>query len=262
MLVLPGKALSCHGNASHGTVSGSGPGQRGRIRPRHDPGSVTEIVGIVPAAGYATRLQPLDCSKEMLSVHGRPVMDHLVERMRTGGCTRLRVVTRPEKRDVVAHARSLDAEVVHSRPATVSQSFAAGMAGLSPDDVVLVGFPDTIWSPMDGYRRLVRAVLDGYDVALGLFRIRPSDLERSDVVTVDPEGRVIRVDVKPAAPSSDVIWGCAAGRVAVLASIDRSKWPGGYFDLLCREGHDIRGLFFSEDWLDIGTKEALGEVTP
>lgn len=223
---------------------------------------MTEIVGIVPAAGYATRLQPLDCSKEMLPVRGRPVMDYLAERMRAGGCTRLRVVTRPEKRDVVAHARDLDAEVVLARPATVSQSFAAGMAGLSGADVALIGFPDSLWSPVDGYRRLVRAVRDGCDVALGLFRIRSSDLERSDVVTVDAEGRVLRVDVKPTSPSSELVWGCAAGYVAVLAGIARTDWPGDFFDLLRREGHDVRGFHVSDDWLDIGTKDALREVTP
>ena len=58
------------------------------------------IVGILPAAGYAVRLQPLECSKEMLEIGGRPVIDYLVERMRAGGCEELRVVTRPEKQDV------------------------------------------------------------------------------------------------------------------------------------------------------------------
>jgi UTP-glucose-1-phosphate uridylyltransferase len=58
------------------------------------------IVGVIPAAGYATRLQPLPCSKEICVVGGKPVMDYLVEQMRIGGCSELRVITRPEKRDV------------------------------------------------------------------------------------------------------------------------------------------------------------------
>ena len=56
------------------------------------------VVGIVPAAGYATRLQPLDCSKEVVPVGGRPVLGYLVERMRAGGASEIRVVTRAEKR--------------------------------------------------------------------------------------------------------------------------------------------------------------------
>jgi hypothetical protein len=35
------------------------------------------------------------------------VIDYLVERMRAGGCTTLRIVTRPEKEDVVAQARRI-----------------------------------------------------------------------------------------------------------------------------------------------------------
>jgi len=41
-----------------------------------------DIVGVIPAAGHAIRLQPLSGSKELLEIGGRPVMDYLVERMR------------------------------------------------------------------------------------------------------------------------------------------------------------------------------------
>ena len=194
-----------------------------------------EIVGVIPAAGHATRPQPLAGSKELLLIGGRPVIDYLVERMRAGGCTALRIVTRPEKEDVVAHAETIDAEVVLARPTTVSQSFLAGMAGLASDDVVLIGFPDTIWDPIDGYRQPVAAVRDGADVGLGLFRIEPSDLTRSDVVVFGDGGRIEGIAVKPAEPPSEWIWGCAAARVHVWAGLERAEWPGGCIDLLCRE---------------------------
>ena len=37
------------------------------------------IVGVIPAAGHATRLQPLSGSKEVLAVDGKPVIDYLVQ---------------------------------------------------------------------------------------------------------------------------------------------------------------------------------------
>lgn len=218
---------------------------------------MTEIVGVIPAAGYGTRLQPLDGSKEMMRVRGKPVMDHLVDRMRQGGCSRLRVVTRAEKTDVVQHCAELGAEVVLARPASVSESFLAGLQGLASEDVVLMGFPDTLWEPADGYQVLVRAVLSGRDVALGLFRLRGPDLQRSDVVIVDDAGRVVDVHVKPISPVSDWIWGCAAARVGTMKGLGRTEWPGGYFGLLAAEGHDVRGLPLSDSWLDVGTKAAL-----
>ena len=102
------------------------------------------IVGIVPAAGYATRLQPLEGSKELLPVAGKPVMDHVLDRMEAGGCDELRVVTRPEKEDVIEHAEARGARVVLAYPETTSESFAAGAEGLAGDDIVLLGWPDSI----------------------------------------------------------------------------------------------------------------------
>ena len=40
------------------------------------------LVGVLPAAGHAERLQPLDGSKELLEIRGRPVLDYAVERLR------------------------------------------------------------------------------------------------------------------------------------------------------------------------------------
>ncbi len=37
------------------------------------------IVGVIPAAGRATRLQPLSSSKEVQPIGGRPVMDYLID---------------------------------------------------------------------------------------------------------------------------------------------------------------------------------------
>jgi glucose-1-phosphate thymidylyltransferase len=219
------------------------------------------IVGVIPAAGYATRLQPLPGSKEMLPIGGRPVMDYLVDRLRVGGCSELRVVTRPEKGDVIAHAEQLGAAVILGYPRTVSASFVAGIQGLSEKNIVLIGFPDTLWEPEDGFRQLVRALEDGCDVALGLFRIDTSDLRRSDVVVLGgPGGRIARIDIKPAEPRSEWIWGCAAARARTLSGLGGAEWPGQYFDSLCRKGHDVRGIPLSDVWLDVGTEAALNRA--
>jgi dTDP-glucose pyrophosphorylase len=223
--------------------------------------SVCDIVGVIPAAGYATRLQPLGSSKETLLVRGRPVLDYLAERMRCGGATQLRVVTRAEKEDVIEHCSRIDAQVVLASPATVAESIAIGLRGMAPNDVVLIGFPDTVWEPIDGYRPLVELVAAGAAIALGLFRIRASDLARSDVVVVDSQLRVLGVHVKPEHPPSDVIWGCAAARAVALGGLERAEGPGAHVHRLCSKGVDVRACILSEKWLDIGTMSALEEAT-
>jgi NDP-sugar pyrophosphorylase family protein len=213
------------------------------------------IAGVIPAAGYASRLQPLSCSKEMLPIRGRPVMDYVVERMRQAGCTELRVVTRPEKEDVIAHSEALGATIVLAYPSTTSESFAAGVADLAPDEIVLIGWPDTIWEPEDGYRPLVEAVQQGHEIALGLFET--PDLRRSDVLSFDESGRITGIHIKPAYPPSGWIWGCAAARRRALTGLEREEWPGSFFNSLCAKGLDLHPVRLSDAWLDIGTKEAL-----
>ena len=212
------------------------------------------IVGVIPAAGYAERLQPLPCSKEVYPIGGRPVMDYLVERMSAVPRTEIRIVTRPEKTDVAEHARGLGLDVVLAYPRNVAESILAGIEGLPPETVVLFGFPDTIWEPVDGYRPVAEAVLRGYEVALGLFET--ADLERSDVVAVDARGMVKAIEVKPSRPSSTWIWGCGAARALALARLSGEQEVGVYLDRLCG-AQDVPGIRLSRSFLDVGTPEAL-----
>jgi glucose-1-phosphate thymidylyltransferase len=208
------------------------------------------VVGVIPAAGHATRLQPLPGSKEVLPVGGRPVMDYLVERMRAAPCDELLVVTRPEKRDVADHARALGAEVVEGHPATVADSLLLGIDGLGAEDVVLFGFPDSIWEPIDGFAQLLAGL---EEVSVGLFRCR--DLRRSDVVTVEGD-RVTGIHVKPEEPASELIWGCLAARTEALRGLPGHDEPGIYLDELARAGR-VRGVDFGTEFVDVGTPEAL-----
>ena len=122
-------------------------------------------IGVIPAAGFATRLQPIECSKEVYPLHGRPVMDYLLERMAAASPDEIRVVTRPDKLDVAENARRWGATVVEGHPASLADSFATGIGDADPDDVILMGFPDSIWEPVDGYRQIVPLLDRGYDVA-------------------------------------------------------------------------------------------------
>jgi NDP-sugar pyrophosphorylase family protein len=210
-------------------------------------------VGLVPAAGYARRLQPLAGSKEMCEVGGRPVLDFLLDRMEAASCAEIRVVTRPDKPDVVAHARTRGATVVLARPASVSESLLAGLDGVPHENPVVFGFPDTLWGPDDGFAALLAALGPGVDVALGIFRAEAPS--RSDVVTLDAE-RVSAIHVKPDEPPSTLVWGCAATVARVLAGVRGHAEPGHFFDRLARGGV-VRGVRLEDPFVDIGTPDSL-----
>jgi glucose-1-phosphate thymidylyltransferase len=195
-------------------------------------------------------LQPLQGSKELLEVGGRPVFDYLVDRMRAGGTEEIRVVTRPDKGDVVEHAKRLGLTVVEAEPETAAASVASGLDGLAADDTVLIGFPDTLWDPVDGFARLVS---ERGDVVLGVFT--SPEPERSDVVELEAD--VVRaVHVKAAEPPGNLVWGIAAARRSALDQLSGHAEIGGLFDDLARTG-GVRSVVFPGEFIDIGTREAL-----
>jgi hypothetical protein len=171
--------------------------------------------------------------------------------MREADVDEIRVVTRRDKEDVVACARDLGAEVALGRPRSVGESLALGAAELGADDLALIGFPDTVWEDGDVYPALLEA-LGSADVCLGLFA--HVDPAAADVVSTTEDGRVLAIEVKPARPAGDLIWGCAVVRGAVLAAPDDE--PGRTFDELAGDGR-VTAVRFRGAFVDLGVRERL-----
>jgi NDP-sugar pyrophosphorylase family protein len=215
------------------------------------------VVGVIPAAGYATRLQPLSGSKEALPVGERPALEYVVARMRYAGCDLLRIVTRPEKADVIALAESNDAEVVLARPQSLAASIRHGLHGLAPDDVALIGFPDSVWQPVDGFARLLTELDRGWDAVLGLFHM--NDTRRFERVATGATGVVRAIDVRPPGGGEGWIWGAAAARVAALPSLADVDDAGTLFADPAARGR-IGSVRLGGDYVDIGTHDGLRQA--
>jgi glucose-1-phosphate thymidylyltransferase len=215
---------------------------------------VVRVVGIVPAAGYATRLQPLSCSKEVYPIDGKPVMDYLLERMRAADCDEIRIVTRPKKHDVISNSAKRGAIVVLGHPDSLGESIALGLEGVSDEDVALLGFPDSIWQPVDGFVSLIAALRDDREVALGLFGAALG--QPCDAVFLDGRDRVRRIEVK--ARSARAFWGCAAARVSTLRAVRGWHDPGYFLDALAKRG-SVAAIKLSDSYVDIGTRHALDD---
>jgi dTDP-glucose pyrophosphorylase len=226
------------------------------------------MLGIVPAAGAASRLQPLAFSKEMLPVGSmldergveRPkaVSEFLVERMLLAGADRICFVLSPEKTDIVPYyARHRAAHqmcyVVQERPNGLCDALFRGLQVMRDDDDVLIGLPDTVWFPVDGFRALPRDVLS--------FLLFPVDEpDRFDAVVTEGDS-VVEIQVKTSRPRSDWVWGAFRMPSRVFRALHDlwlepgrgDEYVGTLVNEYLRRGGSARGVRAGQRYYDVGT---------
>ena len=170
--------------------------------------------GIIPAAGAGSRIQPLAFSKELLPVGSRfdanverprAVSEYLIERMIAGGARKICFVISPGKSDILEYfgGRIGDVDiayVVQPRPAGLCDALFRAIPLVAADEHVLIGLPDTIWFPVDGF-----ALMPPQTLSFLLFPVEQPQF--FDAVVTDAADRVIEIQVKQPQPRSSWIWG-------------------------------------------------------
>lgn len=224
--------------------------------------------GIIPAAGMGSRIQPLAFSKELLPVGSkveagverpRAVSEYLVERMIAGGADKLCFVIAPGKTDILEYygARVWGADiayVVQSAPGGLCDALFRAMPLIDEDETVAIGLPDTVWSPMDGYRRMPNDTL-----SFLLFPVERPEL--FDAVVTEDDGSVKRVQVKENGAATHWVWGAIKMPGRIFRSLyelwRRPERHDEYFGTLVnawlREGGAAVGVKAGEQYVDVGT---------
>jgi glucose-1-phosphate thymidylyltransferase len=244
------------------------------------------VIGLIPAGGYARRISPLPCSKEVYPIgfwhganekHGRPkvVCHYLLEKLRAAAVTKAYIVLRRGKWDIPSYfqdGRMLGMQLAYLMlgppygvPYTVDQAYS-----FVQDKHIAFGFPDILFAPDDAFAQLLslqQAKLA--DVILGLFPARQP--HKVDMVNVNSEGRVEQLIIRPSQSLLRYTWGIAVWRPSFTRFLhdhllDR-KVPapegpelcmGDVFEAAIRSGLRIDGVAVSsEPYVDIGTPEDL-----
>jgi glucose-1-phosphate thymidylyltransferase len=231
--------------------------------------------GIIPAAGLGTRIQPLAFSKELLPVGGRlangterpkAVSEYVVERMLRAGADKLCFVISPGKSDIVKYYGS---GIENAQVAYVVQPEAAGLCDaifralplVREDEPVLIGLPDTVWFPEDGYCALPRGRL-----SFLLFPVSRPEL--FDAVVCDDAGRVLEVQVKQPHPSTDWVWGGFALTGRILSELyalwiereQRDAYIGTLVNEYLARGGEASGVKGGTAYYDVGTLEGYRQA--
>jgi glucose-1-phosphate thymidylyltransferase len=224
--------------------------------------------GIIPAAGLGTRIQPLAFSKELLPVGSRlcdgverprAVSEYVVERMLAAGADKLCFVISPGKSDIVKYYGSTVGSaqvcyVVQPAAAGLCDALFRALALVRDEEPVLVGLPDTIWFPEDGYR-----ALDGSTLSFLLFPV--DHPEQFDAVVSDEQGRVREVQVKSREASSRWIWGGFRLPGRVLAELhalwlereQRDAYVGTLVNEYIARGGEVTSVRAGVSYFDVGT---------
>jgi glucose-1-phosphate thymidylyltransferase len=235
--------------------------------------------GIIPAAGQGSRMQPLAFSKELLPVGSRrdgdrerprAVSEYLVERLVLGGADKICFVISPGKSDILEY---YGGGVFAARAFYSVQPHAAGLCDaifqalplIAPEEQVLVGLPDTIWFPDDGFRELPDDELS--------FLLFPVDHpELFDAVVLDGN-RVVEIQVKRADATSTWVWGAFKLTGAILRGLhalwcareQRDEYIGTLVNAWLSAGGRARGVRAGTSYVDVGTvrgyREAIALLT-
>jgi dTDP-glucose pyrophosphorylase len=233
------------------------------------------VLGVIPAAGAGSRIQPLAFSKELLPVGSRleagverprAVSEYLVERLVAGGATRLCFVIAPGKSDILHYFGGSVAGIpvcytVQEHPAGLCDALFRALPLAAPNEPIAVGLPDTVWFPVDGLRRLSSEVL-----SFLLFPVSKPEL--FDAVVTDAAGQVQGIDVKKAQVRSSWVWGAFKLPSGVLAEL-RALWDARdrrdeYFGTLVNayleRGGRAVGIRAGETYVDVGTLHGYREA--
>jgi dTDP-glucose pyrophosphorylase len=224
--------------------------------------------GIIPAAGTGSRIQPLAFSKELLPVGSRvengqerprAVSEYLVERMIRAGAERLCFVISPGKTDILEYYGSrlwgVDITyVVQPSPGGLCDAVFRALWLVNQEEQVLIGLPDTVWEPEDGFSTLPDDVL-----SFLLFPVKHPEL--FDAVLTDSNGAVEEIQVKQKDARSHWIWGGVRMPGSVLRDLHtiwcrperKDEYLGTLVNAWLREGGRAVGVRSGRAYVDVGT---------
>lgn len=256
-----------------------------------------EIVGLIPAAGQATRLGKLPCSKEILPVYYRDKPDqisvlssHLIKAYQLAGIKQVHFVLRKGKWDIPQyygngaefnmHFSYLIMQYPYGVPFSLNEAYP-----FVKDKIVTIGFPDIIFHPVDGYKRIYdRLVSSKADVVLGL--LRPKNKTKWDMVDLDENGNITDIVIKQKRQDLEYGWAIAIwkpsfteyfhkqvedaiqngneGKTRSQDGTYRELYPGDIILNAIHEGFNVQSVIFEDGKAtDLGTlKELNGFIFP
>ncbi|WP_374982701.1 glucose-1-phosphate thymidylyltransferase RfbA [Streptomyces fradiae] len=231
--------------------------------------------GIILAGGSGSRLHPitLGVSKQLLPVYDKPMIYYPLSVLMLAGITEIQIIAAPG--DVPGFQRLLgDGSTLgltltyteQDKPRGLADAFVLCAEHIGDDQVALILGDNLFHGP--GFGEILRTSARDVDGCV-LFGYPVADPERYGVGEIDAEGRLVRLEEKPAKPRSNLaITGLYLYDNDVV-EIARSLRPSARGEL---EITDVNRIYLERGkagfvqlgrgfvWLDTGTHDALTEA--
>jgi dTDP-glucose pyrophosphorylase len=198
--------------------------------------------------------------------HPRAVGEYLVERMTNAGASHICFVVAPEKSDIMEYFGGRVGETaicyaVQQKPRGLCDALFTALPFISPEDEVLVGLPDTIWLPVDGFSQLPVSTF-----SFLLFPVKRPEL--FDAVRCDASGAVLEIEVKQPQPRSHWVWGAFRLRGTTLFELydlwrlrdPRDEYLGTLVNAFIARGGAVTGIKRGQVYVDLGTLQGYREA--
>ena len=248
-----------------------------------------EYIGLIPAAGYATRLKYQAGSKEIYPLAVKtnagekvfPVCKCLLDTFSEAGINQVCLITRKEKKDIEktlssgkeygVNIKYLYCDETFGPPYTLDYAYEY----LENKYYVALGFPDILIKPKSSLAAIMQKQKDtSADVVLAL--IKTNTPQKMDMVVFNEDGSIQDLDIKPSLTKLEWTWALAVWSpnfstymhncLEKLAYEYKNKLRsechvGTVFQFALRENIKFDHVFIDNgELIDMGTPEDLAKI--
>lgn len=224
---------------------------------------------VILAAGRGTRMKSLtaDRPKPMLEVAGKPLLEHILDRLAEAGFNQFLIVTGYRADMIENYFAGYRLPIAFERQQVANGTGAAALLAKdwAGDDPFLLTFGDIVMESAD-YRAMAQ-IVETDPECQGVMAVKWVDDPAAGAAVYEQNGRIERVIEKPPVGTSTTHWNSAGGyafRQSVFTELERIPLsPRGEYevtsaiDQMLAAGLNLRIHPLKGDWRDVGRPEDL-----